>query len=87
MLGAFVRICRSDNKALFFWSPTRFQSAWIWGAFALIGHNCQVKVEQLQHAMLDQRIDRAEKELEEESGKELLNLKSAIPHGEGGRAV
>ena len=40
-------------------------------------------MEQLQHAMLDQRIDRAEKELEEESGKELLNLKSAIPHGEG----
>ena len=28
------------TKALFFWSPTRFQSVWIWGAFALIGHNC-----------------------------------------------
>ena len=40
MLGAFVIICRSDNKALFFWSPTRFQSVWIWGAFALIGHAC-----------------------------------------------
>ena len=40
MLGAFVLICRSDNKALFFWSPTRFQSVWIWGAFALIGHAC-----------------------------------------------
>ena len=55
---------------------------WVWGAFALIGHDCQVKMEQLQHAMLDQRIDRIEKELEEESGKEILNPKSAVPHGE-----
>ena len=39
-------------------------------------------MEQLQHAMLDQRIDRIEKELEEESGKEILNPKSAVPHGE-----
>ena len=38
-----------------------------------------MKVEQLQHAMLDQRIDRAETQLENDTGKEILNLKSAIP--------
>ena len=40
--GAFVLIRHSDNKALFFRSPTRSDrpSAWIWGAFAMIGHVC-----------------------------------------------
>ncbi|KAK7094678.1 tetratricopeptide repeat protein 28-like [Littorina saxatilis] len=58
----------------------RFKAVWIWGAFMLVGHDSQIKLNQIQHAMLDQRIDRAEKELEEETGREILNPKSAIPH-------
>ncbi|KAK7502589.1 hypothetical protein BaRGS_00006164 [Batillaria attramentaria] len=58
----------------------RFKSVWVWGAFALIGRDTQLNTKELQHAMLDQSIDRAEKELEEDSVQEILNLKSAIPH-------
>ncbi|KAL8606426.1 hypothetical protein ACOMHN_060331 [Nucella lapillus] len=78
--SAAVDALRNDDSGLF--TPCflhRFNSVWIWGAFVLIGHDSQVKVTQIQQAMLDQRIDRAESEVEEFSGKEMLNLKSSVP--------
>lgn len=36
---------------------------------------------QIQHAMLDQALNKTEKEIEEETGKELLNPKNVLPFG------
>ena len=36
---------------------------------------------QIQHAILDQALNKTEKEIEEETGKELLNPKNVLPFG------
>ena len=36
---------------------------------------------QIQHAILDQALNKTEKEIEEETGKELLNPMNVLPFG------
>lgn len=47
----------------------------------MIGKDVNINLIQIQHAMLDQTLNKTEKELEEESGKELLNPKNVLPIG------
>ena len=51
-------------------------SPWI-----LKGKDVNVNLLQIQHAMLDQALNKTEKEIEEETGKELLNPKNVLPFG------
>lgn len=85
MLGVviFVSIVSTKQRSDDFQGGVycRFKSVWVWGAFTLIGRDLQVNLKQLQHAKLDQQIDRVEQEVQDNSTKELLNPKSAIPHG------
>ncbi|XP_076455182.1 uncharacterized protein LOC143289867 isoform X2 [Babylonia areolata] len=69
-LSAGIDALRNDD---------RFGAVWVWGAFVLVGRDSQVRMTNIQHAMLDQRIDRAESQVEEASGKDMLNLKTAVP--------
>lgn len=59
----------------------RFKDPFYWSAWILIGKDVNINLIQIQHAMLDQTLNKTEKELEEESGKELLNPKNVLPIG------
>ncbi|KAK6195644.1 hypothetical protein SNE40_001029 [Patella caerulea] len=52
----------------------------LWCPFILIGKDISIDIKSIRHAMLNQVIDKTEKEVEEESGHEYLNLKSSITH-------
>lgn len=40
-----------------------------------------VNLKQIRHAMIDQRLDKMENDVEEELGKDLLNQKPTLPKG------
>ncbi|XP_041369335.1 tetratricopeptide repeat protein 28-like [Gigantopelta aegis] len=58
----------------------RFSAVCNWSPFALFGKDVFVDVKQIRQAMLDQKIDAAEVEVEAETCTELLNPRSVIPH-------
>ena len=47
----------------------------------LKGKDVNVNLLQIQHAILDQALNKTEKEIEEETGKELLKPKYVLPFG------
>ncbi|XP_061183714.1 tetratricopeptide repeat protein 28-like isoform X2 [Saccostrea echinata] len=69
-LGAGIKGLRADE---------RFNDPFFWSPWILIGKDVKVNLLQIQHSMLDQALNKTEKELEEEKGKELLNPKNVLP--------
>lgn len=59
----------------------RYSDLQNWCPFILIGKNVTINLKQIRHAMLDQTLDKTERIVEEQSGKELLNPKTVIPSG------
>ncbi|KAJ8300636.1 hypothetical protein KUTeg_022155 [Tegillarca granosa] len=57
----------------------RFTQVFQWCSFKLIGKDVYLNLNEIRHAMLDQRLDSAEKDVEESVGKEYLNPKSVLP--------
>ena len=60
----------------------RFSKKAIWSAFALVGKDALVSIPSIQHAMLDQLIDKVEKEIANKVNKNPLNPNSFLPKGE-----
>ncbi|XP_060081998.1 tetratricopeptide repeat protein 28-like [Ylistrum balloti] len=57
----------------------RFSETYFWCPFILVGKDVMVNLKDIRHSQLDQTLDRTEKSVEEELGKEILNPKSSLP--------
>ncbi|XP_053380746.1 tetratricopeptide repeat protein 28-like isoform X2 [Mercenaria mercenaria] len=56
----------------------RYNDPLYWSAFVLIGKDVYINLSEIRHAMLDQNLDQSEAEVEEETGREYLNLKPVL---------
>ncbi|XP_048245138.1 tetratricopeptide repeat protein 28-like [Haliotis rufescens] len=58
----------------------RFTHVYNWCPFILIGKDTEVSINQIRHAMLDQKLDHTEATVEEETGQEYLNPRNVVAH-------
>ncbi|XP_067661035.1 tetratricopeptide repeat protein 28-like [Haliotis asinina] len=58
----------------------RFRHVYNWCPFILIGKDTEVSINQIRHAMLDQKLDHSEAAVEKETGQEFLNPRNVVAH-------
>lgn len=74
-------ICTYINPKIKTSYSFRFSAPFFWSGFLVIGKDVQVNIKEIRQAMLDQKLDLSEAELEELHGKEFLNPKPVLAPG------